>query len=231
MKPTIVLLHGALGSERQMEKIADRFKSEYRVLSFNFKGHGGENPGASFSIQGFVDQMKAFVEENNLSKFSIFGFSLGGYVALKYAMTKHQEIQEIFTFGTKFNWTKESAAREVQKLNPAILEEKVPQFANLLKQTHGEENWTAVLKNTGDLMMSLGAAPSFIEEDLSNITCLVQINIGAEDDMVSIEESEVVANALPNASFKVIAEAPHPIDQLNEAQMKEISTSAIEKIY
>ena len=134
MKPTIVLLHGALGSELQMEKIADRFKNEYRVLSFNFKGHGGEHPGASFSISGFVEQMKTFVEDNQLRNFSIFGFSMGGYVALKYAMTGHQDLCEIFTFGTKFNWTSSAAEQEVKKLNPQILEEKVPHFANLLKK-------------------------------------------------------------------------------------------------
>ena len=78
-------------------------------------------------------------------------------------------------------------------------------------------------------MLGLGAGKAFLEEDLSNITCLVHINIGAEDEMVSIEESKAVADALPNATFTVIEGAKHPIDLLSPDQIEEVVEGELTK--
>lgn len=221
-KPTLILLHGALGTEKQMDKIADKFKAQYRVLSFTFKGHGGDTSHESFSIAAFVGQLKEFIKANQLTTFSIFGYSMGGYVALKYAMKAADGIQEIFTFGTKFNWTTAYAEREVQKLNPMVLEMKVPHFADLLKQTHGEQAWKGVLKNTADLMLGLGAGKSFLEEDFSNITCLVHVGVGDLDDTVGVDESKQVAETLQNGRLKVLRGAKHPVSSLNDGHLEEL---------
>lgn len=223
MKPTIILLHGALGSSRQMIKIEERFKPNYRVLSMNFMGHGGSEMPNRFSIADFVQQLKEFIDEHRLTDFSIFGYSMGGYVALKYALGHSRTIDHIFTFGTKFSWTNESAAEEVKKLNPDVLEEKVPHFANWLKETHGEANWRTVLSNTEEFMLSLGQSNELLNDDLSNITCLVTVAVGDEDNMVGIDESQNVVNRLANARLKVLKGAKHPIEKLSSDHFQEMT--------
>jgi pimeloyl-ACP methyl ester carboxylesterase len=222
MKPTIVLLHGALGSHRQMIKVEEKFKPNYRVLSMTFVGHGGSTVTDSYSLKGFVDQLNDFINEHQLAEFSIFGYSLGGYVALKYSLTYQKNIDQIFTFGTKFNWTTESAEEEVKKMNPTLLEEKVPHFADWLKKTHSEENWKKVLYNTADFMRGLGADNELLNDDLSNIKCLVTVAVGDQDQMVNIDESRVVMDRLQNARLRVLQGAQHPIDRLSDAHLNEI---------
>lgn len=50
--------------------------------------------------------------------------------------------------GTKYNWNEATAAREVKLLNPAVIQEKVPAYAAILKERHGSENWQEVLHAT-----------------------------------------------------------------------------------
>ncbi|MFT7344811.1 MAG: pimeloyl-ACP methyl ester carboxylesterase [Lentimonas sp.] len=222
MKPTIVLLHGALGSQHQMTKIADKFKENYKVLSFDFYGHGGNRTNKAFSIPQFVEQLDRFIEENKLTKFSIFGYSMGGYVALKYSMNKSQNIDHIFTFGTKFNWTKSSSEKEVSKMNPDLIEEKVPHFANWLKNTHGEENWKNVLNNTGKMILSLGDKSSLAYEDLEEVSCLVTISVGEEDQLVSLEESRMAVERLNRGRLAILKGQGHSIGALKSDSFSKI---------
>ena len=65
-------------------------------------------------------------------------------------------INSIVTFGTKFNWSKEAAAKEVKMLNPEVIEEKVPKFAQMLKDTHAPNDWKTLLHKTAAMMKGLG---------------------------------------------------------------------------
>jgi esterase/lipase len=42
MKKTLLLLHGALGSEKELIPLKKLLTETFDVRSFNFSGHGGE---------------------------------------------------------------------------------------------------------------------------------------------------------------------------------------------
>lgn len=216
MKPNLILLHGALGTETQMIKIEERFKSHYTVHSFTFLGHGTSELEGGFSIQLLVDQLRDYILENDLNNVSIFGYSMGGYVALKYAMTQKSKLDHIFTFGTKFNWTQEGAEKEVKKLNPELIEEKVPHFASWLKSQHGENHWRTVLFNTAEMMRSLGTTNDLMYDDLSEIQCLVTINLGDQDQMADKESSELIAERLPKGKFNYLMGVGHELNTIQD---------------
>ncbi|MEM9824780.1 MAG: alpha/beta fold hydrolase, partial [Bacteroidota bacterium] len=135
MKENIILLHGALGSQQQMQALAPLLSPHFAVHSLNFLGHGGDPSETHFTMKALAQQVKTFIEEKQLGRTHIFGYSMGGYVALNLALDHPEQIQSIVTFGTKFNWSKEAAEKEVKMLNPELIEAKVPQFAQRLKDT------------------------------------------------------------------------------------------------
>ena len=126
-KPVLLLLHGALGDKRQLVPIKDYLSSVYDVHSLNFSGHGGESMPALFSIELFTENLMEYLEEYNLKNVKIFGYSMGGYVALNVARFT-QRIGCIITYGTKFHWTPDSAQHEIKKLDPEKIRQKVPVF-------------------------------------------------------------------------------------------------------
>jgi pimeloyl-ACP methyl ester carboxylesterase len=126
----ILLLHGAIGSSSQMLPLGNLIDGKLSVAALDFTGHAGRNAETSeFSIPQFADDVLAWMEENKLGTINIFGYSMGGYVALYLARHYPEKVNRVFTLATKFRWTPEIALQEIKMLDPETIEEKVPLFA------------------------------------------------------------------------------------------------------
>jgi shikimate kinase len=215
-QPKLLVLHGALGSEAQLEPLKNALANSFEVHTLNFRGHGGRDFGKDgFSINCFTEDVLAYLQEQNLDKIAILGYSMGGYVALDLARKHPNRVGKIFTLATKFAWSIESASKEVKMLNPAVIEEKVPAFATALKERHAPLDWKEHLEKTAAMMLELGGGAALSSDDFSSITNEVLITVGSKDRMVSQEESETVANVLPNGRFELLEDVKHPIEQVD----------------
>src|SRR5206468_4121330 len=130
--------------------------SGLEVFSFNFSGHGKTNFNTNgFSIPVFAEELEKFIINNKIVKPSIFGYSMGGYVALYLASQNANLLGNIATLGTKFSWSPEIAQREIKMLDAKTISEKVPKFAEALKNRHGVQ-WQELLNKTSQMMVELG---------------------------------------------------------------------------
>lgn len=215
MKNTnLLLLHGALGSEVQLQPLQKLLSKDFNVHPLNFEGHGGRNSDDEFNMERFAENVVEKLQELNISQTHIFGYSMGGYVALTFAKKHPEKVEKIVTLGTKFNWTVESAQQEVKMLNPDKIEEKVPAFAKRLHELHQPNDWKEVMHKTANMMLTLANGKKLTNIDLQQIPHKVLIGIGALDNMVSVEESENAATQLPNGSLKIINDVKHPIEKV-----------------
>jgi len=214
-KPKLIVLHGALGSAKQLQPLCNKLEATFDIYTFDFSGHGGRVFDTEFTINQFASELKGFISENNLQGTDVFGYSMGGYVALKLVETESNLLGKIHTLGTKFAWSPETAAKEVKMLNPEKIEEKVPAFAKALADRHAPNDWREVLNKTKDMMLGLGEQPALTTQDINTITNSVIIGIGSDDHMVSIEESQHVAQQLPNGKLKIFEGFKHPIEQVD----------------
>jgi len=228
LKKNLLLLHGALGSKDQFNKLESLLDENYNIYKFNFSGHGGlEIPISKFSIKLFSEDLTGFIEKNKLSEVNIFGYSMGGYVALYTSanteINNPNQIKKIFTLATKFDWNPTSSAKETKFLNPDVIEEKVPKFADVLKARHSDNNWRKVLIKTAEMMTDLGNNPELTDNDLSEINIPVLISVGDSDNMVSVDESKYVSGKIKNCEFKILENTQHPIEKTDvEILAKEI---------
>lgn len=115
----IVLLHGALGSSSQLEALASQLRQQGRkVYLLNFSGHSGRAHSANgFGIEIFAGDLLELLDAETIEKADVFGYSMGGYVALWLAHQSPQRVGRIVTLGTKFDWDPTSAEREIQKMD------------------------------------------------------------------------------------------------------------------
>ncbi len=219
MKPTLLLLHGALGTRNQFKHLKPFLENHFDLYDFNFEGHGGVASQGSYTMSVFVENTEQFIAENNLNDPFVFGYSMGGYVALSLALKNLGKIKKIVTLGTKFHWTPESAAKEVKMLNPEVIEAKVPHFAQKLENDHHPLDWKLVMQHTADMMLGLGNGAALQQEDFAQIHTPVHLGIGTQDTMVSLEETEAVNQWLPNSVLHKLEEVPHPIEKANPEQL------------
>jgi esterase/lipase len=216
MKP-LLILHGALGSASQMKPLEIILNRNYKVYTLDFSSHGLSNKQVdAFSIQLFVNDVRNFLTSKNMqTPIDIFGYSMGGYVALTLANQSPQHVNKIFTLATKFDWNKESSIKESAFLNTNTIENKVPHFAKMLADRHGENHWKTVCNKTAEMMIQLGENPVLNQSLLQTIHQPCIISIGEKDKMVTQEETLQVANSLPNARFKQYENLEHPFEKID----------------
>jgi esterase/lipase len=219
----IVLLHGAIGAKDQLQPLADLLKNDFIVHVFNFSGHGGK-PFAEehFSIEAFAAELQEYFLTQEIEQASVFGYSMGGYVALYLAKQQPQLFNKIITLATKFQWDETIAAKEVSMLNADIILEKVPVFAEQLKQRHQPNDWKLLLEKIKEMLLQMGKENPLQLNDYAAIDKPVLLLLGDNDKMVTREETETVQKALPNGRFQLLEQTAHPIEKVNNVVLADV---------
>lgn len=220
---SIFIVHGALGSSEQMEAVAAELSDLGGVTNVEFPGHGRSPLEASqtFSIDGFADVLEDSLPGQHVTATSgasrpwLFGYSMGGYVALALEARHPGRFAGVVTLGTKFDWTPEVAASAAALLAPDAITENVPKFAATLAARHADAGgWELVLQRTAALLRELGEAPPLTASALRGITIPVCIAAGTRDDNVSPAECARIAGWLPNAFHEPLLDVTHPIERV-----------------
>jgi len=211
-------LHGAIGAGKQFQPLVHEMH-DFVNYSFDFEGHGAALPTSRpFRIENFAENLRSIILHHNLAPARIVGYSMGGYVALWLAAHEPELIHSIITLGTKFNWSSESAQREVKFLNAETIQQKVPTFAQELIERHVNSGWTTVLEKTIDMMLDLGDNPRLTSEVFAKVQCPVLVGVGDRDSMVSLEETVMAHKALPHSELYVLPGTQHPLEKVNPAR-------------
>jgi len=236
----LLILHGAVGSQKQFLDLSNLLNdtqnsnfSDYKIHLLDFSGHGGREFGREFggefdrefSINKFTNEVADYIAENNVSELDIFGYSMGGYVAINLALNLSKninkpnnynfKINKIFTLATKFEWSEAIAAKEIKMLDADKILEKIPKFAEELQKRHYPNDWKEVLDKTAKMMIEMGKNNPLKLEELNQIQTEIRIAIGDSDTMVTLQETINVFNNLPNSSLLILPNTPHPIEKVN----------------
>lgn len=217
----IVLLHGALGAKSQLEPFAEELRklTDRPIYTYQCTGHGGEDvPTNGFTMAGLAADFGKWLQRENLLGADIFGYSMGGYIALLTVKNHPERVRHVLTYGTKFHWTPESAEAEKSQIIPEKIREKVPKFAAYLERLHGDK-WEDVMRATAVLMTDLGSNPLLNDYTTNFIQHPVVLTRGSRDVMVSAEETQNMATSLPDARYEEIEGWPHPVQLLDPKEV------------
>jgi len=86
--PVVMLLHGSNADLHTWQPWVDQLKRDYRVIRFDQIGHGltGPAPDDDYSSAAFVEDVDRVADRLRLNRFVLAGNSMGGAVALRYAV-------------------------------------------------------------------------------------------------------------------------------------------------
>lgn len=209
----LILLHGALGHSDLFAPYKDILSRHFNVHTPLFSGHGQTSlPEGGITMEQYTRELAAYCDREELQEVHLFGHSMGGYVALCYALQQPDRVKSVMTLGTKFDWTEEQATKESKMLDPETILAKIPKYAAQLEAQHGAQ-WKQLLPTIAEMMIGLGKQPVLQSENLSTISLPVQIMLGDKDNMVTMEESIQVCRSIPNARFAVLPDTKHPMDR------------------
>jgi len=99
MAPPLVLLHGA-GGDRYHWPPRLRRLAETQVYALDLPGHGHSDGAGRRTIAAYVQTLKAFVEALALPPFILMGHSMGGAIALEFALRHPDALTGLVLVGT-----------------------------------------------------------------------------------------------------------------------------------
>jgi pimeloyl-ACP methyl ester carboxylesterase len=175
-----------------------------------------------FSIKAFAHQVLQWLKEHNIKRTNIFGYSMGGYVAMYLAAHHPDVVEKLVTLGTKYEWNETIAAKEAGMLDPEAIERKIPKFAVQLHQRHQPADWKIVLQKTAAMLLDIGKNPPLTAEVLARISAPVLLLIGDRDKMVTLEETVNVFRLLTSGQLGVMPSTQHPIETVDVEQLSSL---------
>lgn len=84
----VIMLHGFTGSECSFESVIPYLSSEIEVIAPLLPGHG-KKPMLleDLSMESQIEWLREFITQNHLEDAALLGYSMGGRLAIGYAMT------------------------------------------------------------------------------------------------------------------------------------------------
>ena len=219
--PQVLLLHGALGNRKSFARIENLLNENFEIHSLDFSGHGEESieEDDNFSIELFSKNVIDHLNKNKIERINIFGYSMGGYVALNMCISNPDRVEKVFTLGTKIFWTQEDAEKEIRMLDADKMIQKIPSFVDELQRRHTKTDWRIMLKKTAEMMINLGNNNLLSEGVLSAIQHIVRLGIGDKDSMAGVEDTINAYKYLPNAQLEVFPNMLHPLEKINNKKL------------
>ncbi len=225
-KEPLVFLPGALGATANAKPLIEELSRSYTVQGIDYPGHANSSYSGPISIE----MLSEFLVEkiSKLSKPLIFGYSMGGYIAIHATIEGKIQPGGIITYGTKFAWSEAIAEKETGHLDPEMIEKKVPGFAKYLGSTH--KDWKRLCNQTAELMIALGKDPLIKDEHIGKYSFPLWVLRGSNDNMVGEKESKWASEISSRGSFEMVESWPHPLEKLPAIEMANLIRNCFDTI-
>lgn len=80
----IIFIHGFPFDHTLWDDVIEQLKDEYDCISYDIRGFGESEVGSGqFTMESYIDDLEAIIEQLHLKDIIVCGFSMGGYVALR----------------------------------------------------------------------------------------------------------------------------------------------------
>jgi len=95
-KEVMVLVHGNMSSSIHFKPLIERFQDEYRIIAPDMRGFGDSSYESRFDdLEVLAEDLIMLLDELNVHKYYVAGWSTGGAVALKMAVMRPKEVMKM----------------------------------------------------------------------------------------------------------------------------------------
>lgn len=218
-RPTLLVLHGAAGSTRsETAPLMRRLESSFHLVGMDLSGHGTSAfpSDRDFSLDLFAEDARTVLSALDLSSAHVFGFSLGGGVALHLAQRFPALVDRLAVFQTHVDWTRPQARRMRQRLDLDALQENAPEQAEQIRARHSVP--TRLLRRLRAFVETLPSISDELSQGLSDLLAPTLVGAVDRDPLFGPEAPPALHQQLPNARLAILpgehhnlAKAPLPL--------------------
>jgi len=97
----LVCIHGVGSYLEAWSGVVERLKDRFTILTFDLRGHGkSSRVNGRYEIDDFVTETLALADKAGFSTFNLAGFSLGGLIAQRLALTHLPRLRRLVLLST-----------------------------------------------------------------------------------------------------------------------------------
>lgn len=187
----IIFLHGNGENCGYFQGQIDEFSKFYHVYAIDTRGHGRTPRGTMpFTIRQFADDLLGFMEEHQIEKTHLLGFSDGGNIAMIFAIRYPERVDRLILNGANLNANGVKRATQI----PIEIEYKIA-------KSFSDKSDAARLK--AELLGLMVNDPNVRQEELAKIQARTLVIAGTRD-MIKEEHTRLIATGIPDAELKFI---------------------------
>lgn len=113
----LICIHGVGSYLEAWEGVVARLSDRFRILTFDLRGHGRSSKvRGRYEIDDFVGDVLALADRAGFGSFNLAGFSLGGLIAQRLALTHQDRIRRLVLLSTVAGRTEEERERVAARL-------------------------------------------------------------------------------------------------------------------
>lgn len=187
----LILLHGNGENHAYFSSQLESYSKYFRVIAPDTRGHGQSPRGeAPFTIRQFAKDLKCFLDEMNIEKAHILGFSDGANIAMIFAMEYPQMVDKLILNGGNLNGRGVKPAVQL----PIILGYKIAMRAAVKDEK--------ALANAEMLGLMVND-PNIDSRRLCRIKAPTLV-IAGNRDMIKQSHTKLIASSIPDARLSII---------------------------
>lgn len=224
--PTLVMIRGLSRSSRYWLEVRPLLEAHLRVIVLDNRGVGrSDAPGPGFSVSDMGDDVAAVMDAAGIGRAHVFGISLGGMVAMRFALRHAPRVDRLVlgatTAGggalpvpvevalTLLSTARLGVAETIRRTAPLTLSPRA-----LRERPDIIERWVALAesepRHRGALVGQLVAAAMHdARAELGRITAPTLVLTGDADTLIDPAESRALAAAIPRARLEILPGAGH----------------------
>ncbi|HEV7320472.1 MAG TPA: alpha/beta fold hydrolase [Ensifer sp.] len=113
----LVCIHGVGSYLEAWSGVVERLKDRFTILTFDLRGHGqSSRVTGRYEIDDFVNETLALADRAGFSDFNLAGFSLGGLIAQRLALTHLSRLRRLVLLSTVAGRTPVERERVLERL-------------------------------------------------------------------------------------------------------------------
>ena len=188
----LILLHGNGEACDYFRGQIDEFSKQYHVYAIDTRGHGRTPRGdLPFSIRQFAGDLLEFMDEHQIEKAHLLGFSDGGNIAMVFALQNPGRIDRLILNGANLN------ADGVKQTTQLPIE-----IGYKLAKRFSEKSDSA--KRNAEMLGLMVKEPNVKPEELVGIQTKTLVIAGTKD-MIKEEHTRLIAASIPDARLVFIS--------------------------
>ena len=206
-KDTIVFIHGVGLNKDIWEPQVDFFK-DYSTLTYDLLGHGGTPLKKSkVSFDDFCQQLVSLIDELELEKIHLIGFSLGALIAKKFASKNSKRLISLILHGSIYKRNETQKRVVLNRFNVAKMNKPTSKHTALRRWLSED-----FIRNNPEIYKKIYSILD--KNDRKNFLKIYEMFVNYEDDDNIIKKIE--ANTLITTGENDVGSTPEMARNLNK---------------